>query len=78
MKTNTIRSTRCVALGRKSCLFGGSQGGGKAAAIAYTLIDTAKLHGVDPQARLIDVRGRIAEQKIARLDELLPRRYAQV
>ena len=44
------RSIRCVALGRKNYLFVGSEGGGKAAAIAYTLIETAKLNGIDPQA----------------------------
>ncbi len=40
---------RCVALGRKNYLFVGSEGGGKSAAIAYTLIETAKLNGVNPQ-----------------------------
>jgi hypothetical protein len=48
------------------------------AAIAYTLIETAKLNGVDPQAWLTDVLGSIADHKITRLDELLPWRYAQV
>ena len=51
--------------------------GGKAAAIAYTLIETAKLNGVDPQAWLTDILGRIADHKITRIDELLPWRYAQ-
>ena len=46
------------------------------AAIAYTLIETAKLNGVDPQAWLTDVLGRIADHKITRIDELLPWRYA--
>ncbi len=55
----------------------GSEGGGKAAAIAYTLIETVKLNGVDPQAWLTDTIGRIAEHKIARLDELSPWHYAQ-
>jgi transposase len=71
------RSMRPIALGRKNYLFMGSEGGGKAAAIAYTLIETAKLNGVDPQAWLTDVLGRIAEHKITRLNELLPWRYAQ-
>ena len=70
------RSMRCVALGRKNYLFVGSEGGGKAAAIAYTLIETAKLNGVDPQAWLTDVLARIAEHKITRIDELLPWSYA--
>ena len=50
----------------------GSEGGGKSAAIAYTLIETAKLNGVDPQAWLTDVLARIADNKINRLDQLLP------
>ena len=51
-------------------------GGGKSAAIAYTLIETAKLNRVDPQVWLTDVLGRIADHKSTRLDELLPWRYA--
>jgi len=70
------RAMRCVALGRKNYLFVGSEGGGKSAAIAYTLIETAKLNGVNPQAWLTDILGRIADHKITRLDELLPWRYA--
>ncbi len=70
------RAMRPVALGRKNYLFVGSEGGGKAAAIAYTLIETAKLNGVDPQAWLTHVLGKIADQKITRLDELMPWRYA--
>jgi transposase len=70
------RSMRCVALGRKHYLFMGSEGDGKSAAIAYTLIETAKLNGVDPQAWLTDTLARIADHKITRLDELLPWRYA--
>ena len=66
------RSMRCVALGRKNYLFMGSEGGGKSAAITYTLIETAKLNGVDPQAWLTDVLNRIADHKINRIDELLP------
>ncbi|EFO33344.1 transposase IS66 [Roseibium sp. TrichSKD4] len=45
-------------------------------AIAYTLIETAKLNGVDPQAWLTWVLGQVADHKITRLDELLPWRYA--
>jgi hypothetical protein len=65
-----------MALGRKNYLFVGSEGGGKAAAIAYTLIETAKLNNVDPQAWLTWVLDRIADHKITRCDELLPWRYA--
>ena len=72
------RSIRCVALGRKNYLFVGSEGGGKAAAIAYTLIETAKLNGVDPQAWLTWVLSQIADHKVTRLDELMPWRYAAV
>lgn len=71
------QSIRGIAVGRKNYLFMGSEGGGKAGAIAYTLIETAKLNGVDPQAWLTDVLGRIAEHKINWLDELLPWTYAQ-
>lgn len=70
------RAMKPVAIGRKNYLFVGSEGGGKAAATAYTLIETAKLNGVDPQAWLTHVLGRIADHKITRLDELLPWRYA--
>jgi len=71
------RSMRPIALGRKNYLFMGSERGGKSAAIAYTLIETAKLSGVNLQAWLTDVLGRIADHKITRFDELLPWRYAQ-
>ncbi len=71
------RSMRAIALGRKNYLFMGSEGGGKSAAIAYTLIETAKLNGVDPQAWLTGVLARIADHKINRIDELLPWLYAQ-
>ena len=61
-----------MALGRKSWLFAGSDRGGVRAAAMYTLIGTAKLNDVDPQAWLADVLGRIAETPQSRLDELLP------
>ena len=66
------RAMRAVALGRKNYLFVGTQTGGKSAAIAYTLIETAKLNGVDPQAWLADTLARIPDHKINRIDELLP------
>ncbi len=71
------RAMRPVALGRKNHLFMGSEGGGKSAAIAYTLIETAKLNGVDPQAWLTNVLGRIADHKTTQLDELMPWHCAQ-
>ena len=66
------RAMRAVALGRKNHLFVGSLTGGKSAAIAYTLIETAKLNGVDPQAWLANTLACIADHKFNRIDELLP------
>ena len=60
------------ALGRKNYLFAGSDAGGERAATAYTLIETAKLNGLDPEAYLRDVLGRIADHHINRIGELLP------
>ena len=70
------RAVKPVAIGRKNWMFAGSEGGGKAMAIAFTLIETAKLNNVDPQAWLTWVLSQIADHKITRLDELLPWRYA--
>ena len=70
------RAMKPVAIGRRNWTFAGSEGGGRAMAVAYTLIETAKMNGVEPQAWLIDVIGRIADHKITRIDELLPWRYA--
>jgi len=69
------RSIRPIAIGRKNYLFMGSDRGGKSAAIAYTLIGTAKLCGIDPQAWLTDVLSRIADHKINRINDLLPWNY---
>src|SRR3954465_7499099 len=66
------RVLRGVALGRKSWLFAGSDRGGDRAAIMLTLIQTAKLNGIDPQAWLADVLARIADHKITELAALLP------
>lgn len=66
------RAMRSIALGRKNYLFVGSQTGGKTAAVAYTLIETAKLNAVDPQAWLADTIARIPEYKITKIDDLLP------
>jgi len=70
------RAVKPVAIGRKNWMFAGSEGGGKAMAIAFTLIETAKLNNVDPQAWLTWVLAQIADHKINRLDELMPWRYA--
>jgi transposase len=69
------RALRGVALGRKSWLFCGSDRGGQRAAAMYSLIVTAKMNGVDPQAWLADVLSRIAGHPAHRLDELLPWRW---
>ena len=69
------RAMCCVALGRKNHLFVGSPAGGCAAAVAYTLIETAKPNGVDPQAWLADTLARLPDHKITRVDELLPWRW---
>ncbi len=61
-----------IALGRKSWLFAGSERGAERAAVMYTLIQTAKLNDVDPQAWLADVLRRINDQPVSKLDELLP------
>jgi transposase len=70
------RELRGVALGRKSWLFAGSDRGGERAAVIYTLIATARLNGVDPQAWLADVLARINDHKITDLAALLPWRWA--
>jgi len=66
------RSIRGIALGRKNYLFAGSDKGGERAAAIYSLIETAKLNGLNPEAYLRDVLARIADHKINRIAELLP------
>lgn len=66
------RSLRGIALGRRAWLFAGSDRGGERAAAMYTLIATAKLNDINPQAWLADVLARIADHPASRLDELLP------
>jgi hypothetical protein len=66
------RALRGIALGRKAWLFCGSDRGGERAAAMYSLIVTAKLNDIDPQAWLADVLARINDCSIQRLDELLP------
>jgi transposase len=66
------RGLRGIALGRKSWLFAGSDRGGMRAAAMYSLIVTAKMNDIDPQAWLADVLARIAGHPASRLDELLP------
>ena len=66
------RALRAVAPGRKNCLFVGSNEGGNRAAAMYTLIGTAKLNGLDPEAYLRRVPEPIADHPINRIAELLP------
>jgi transposase len=66
------RALRGIALGRKSWLFAGSDRGGQRAAVMYSLIVSAKMNDVDPQAWLAHVLANIAQHPITRLDDLLP------
>lgn len=66
------RALRAVALGRKNYLFAGSDAGGERAAVIYSLLGSAKLNGLDPEAYLSSVLRRIAEHPINRIGELLP------
>jgi transposase len=66
------RALRCVAVGRRNWTFCGSDRGGERAAAIYTLIATAKLNDIDPEAWLADVLRRINDHPAVRLDELLP------
>lgn len=63
---------RCVALGRRNYLFFGSDRGGEAAAIIYSLLGTCKLNGVEPEAWLCDVLGKISDWPSNQVHELLP------
>ncbi len=66
------RALRAVAVGRRNYLFAGSDAGGERAAVFYSLIGSAKLNGLDPEAYLRHVFGRIADHPISRIEELLP------
>jgi transposase len=66
------RALRAVALGRKNYLFAGSDSGGERAAAIYSLLGSAKLNRIDPEAYLSSVLRRIADHPINRIAELLP------
>jgi transposase len=71
------RALRAVALGRKNFLFAGSDAGGDRAAAIYSLVGSAKLNGLDPEAYLRFVIERIADYRISELDDLLPWHVAE-
>ncbi len=66
------RAMRPVALGRRNWTFAGSDQGGERAAVFYSLIGTAKMHGLDPEAYLTHVLERIASYPVNRVADLLP------
>lgn len=77
LSNNAVENAiRPVALGRKNWLFAGSDSGGERAALFYTLIRTATLNGVEPEAYLRDVIARIGSHPVNRLHELLPWKIA--
>jgi len=66
------RAIRPLALGRKNWTFSGSDAGGERTTAIYTLVETAKLNNLDPEAYLRDIIGRIADHPINRITDLLP------
>jgi transposase len=66
------RALRGVAVGRRNWTFAGSDRGGERAAAIYTLIESAKLNGIDPQAWLADLFARLPDHPAKRITDLLP------
>jgi hypothetical protein len=66
------RAMRPIALGRRNWTFAGSDTGGERAAVIYSLIETAKLHGSDPEAYLRHVIEQIVDHPVNRVHQLLP------
>lgn len=71
------RALRGIALGRRNYLFAGADSGGERAASIYSLIGTAKLNGIDPEAWLRHVLAHIADHPVNRVDDFLPWNCAQ-
>jgi transposase len=67
-----LSAIKPLVLGRKNWLFAGSDAGGERAAAIYSLIETAKMNGLDPEAYLRDVLDRIADHPVSRVGQLLP------
>ena len=66
------RALRPIGVGRRNWLFAGADTGAETLARAMTIVETAKMNGLDPQAYLADILARIHDHKINRLDDLLP------
>ncbi len=66
------RALRCVAIGRKNYLFAGSDAGGRRAAAMYSMIESAKLNGLNPQLYIADLLTRIADHPARHIVQLLP------
>ena len=69
------RAIRPLAIGRKNYLFVGNDGGGETAAVLYSLITSAKRHGIDPFTYLRDVFARIGNTPMSELEQFLPNRW---
>jgi transposase len=74
-RTSSRRFVQQSPVGRKNYLFMGSEAGGKSAAIAYTLIETAKINKVNPEAWLAWVLERIQDHQANRINDLMPWAY---
>jgi len=70
------RALRPICIGKKNWLFAGSEAGAETLARAMTIIETAKMNNLEPQAYLTDLLSRIHDHKINRIDELLPWNWA--
>jgi hypothetical protein len=71
------RGMRAPVLGRKNYLFCGSDAGGHRAACVYTIVESAKMCGINPQAYLADVLERVADHPINKIDAMLPWLWTQ-